>query len=56
MNDDQCEAIILAIDRLTAAVSEVAEKVDGIGSYYDYDLRKEVHLVAEVLEDIKNRL
>lgn len=50
MNDEQCMALIDAIKELTSAVREVAENVDGISSYYDFELRKELHLIAEVIE------
>lgn len=56
MNDEQCNAIIDAIKVLTSAVQAVADNVDTIYTYYDGDLRKEVHLIAEVIEDIGSRL
>ncbi len=56
MNDEQCNTIISAIKELTTAVQTVAENIDGISSYYDHNLRKEVHLIAEVIEDIGYKL
>ena len=56
MNDDQCNVIIDAIKELTDSIKEVKEAIDDLrySSYSDSDLRKEVHLIAEVLEDIKD--
>jgi len=54
MNDEQCNALIEAIKDLTSAVHTVAENIDNICSYSDYDLRKEVNLIAKILEDIKD--
>ena len=51
MTDEQCNAIVDAIKGLTMAVREVAENVDGIYSYHDTDLCKEVRLVAQILEE-----
>ncbi len=51
MNDEQCNALIEAIKELTTAVREVAENVDNISSYYDKELRKEIRLVAQILEE-----
>lgn len=54
MNDDQCNVIVKAIKELTSAVHAVGEKIEENCCYYDGDLRKEVHLIAEILEDIKD--
>lgn len=54
MTNDQCNAIIKAISELTNAVRDVATNIDNIYTYSDLDLRKEVHLIAEILEDIKD--
>lgn len=54
VTNDQCNAIIKAISELTNAVRDVATNIDNIYTYSDLDLRKEVHLIAEILEDIKD--
>lgn len=54
MNDEQCKAIINAIKDLTDSVDTVATNIDNIYTYSDCDLRKELHLIAEILEDIKD--
>jgi len=54
MNDEQCMAIVDAIKDLSSAMREVSEKIDNIGYYSDYELKKEIHLIAEILEDIKD--
>jgi hypothetical protein len=51
MNDEQFNLLINSINKLTTAVQQVAENIDNISPYSDYDLRKEVHLIAEVIED-----
>jgi len=56
MNDEQCSVIVEAIKDLTRAVNEVAQNVDNIWCYSDSELRKEVHLIAEVIEDIACKL
>lgn len=54
MNDEQCNAIIFAIKELTAATLTVAENLDAIYTYSDSDLVKQVNIIAQILEDIKD--
>ena len=54
MNDDQCTLIVEAIKDLTNAVREVGENIDNISCYSDHDLRKELRIIAQVLEDMND--
>ena len=54
MNDEQCTLIVEAIRDLSSAMREVSEKVDNISWYSDYDLVKQIKVIAEILEDIKD--
>lgn len=47
-------AIVDAIKELTSATREVAEKIDYLFNYDDTNLVKQVNLVAQILEDIKD--
>lgn len=53
MTDEQCNVIVDAIKDLTLSVREVADSLSNISPYHDDDLRKEVHLIAEIIEDFK---
>lgn len=54
MNDEQCIAIIDAIKELTSVIHTVSENIDNIRPYSDFDLLKELRLISEILEDIKD--
>lgn len=54
MNDEQCTLIVESIRELTNSIHIVGEKIDNIGYYSDYQLRKEVNFIAQILEDIKD--
>lgn len=60
MNDEQCQALIDCIDRLTKAVENntlrIEASIDNIYTTSTTQLEREIHLVAELIEDISIKL
>jgi ABC-type transporter Mla subunit MlaD len=60
MTDEQCQALIDSLDRLTQAVydntSRIEGAIDNIYTTSTRQLEKEIHLVAELIEDISIKI
>lgn len=52
MTDEQCMAIVDAINELTSAVNTVAENLDNLHTYCDSDLRKEIKVISGIMADM----
>jgi ABC-type transporter Mla subunit MlaD len=60
MTDEQCQALIDSLDRLTDAVhsssSKIENAIDSIYTTSTTQIEREIHLVAELIEDIAIKL
>ena len=60
MTDEQCQALIDSLDRLTDAVhsssSKIENAIDNIYTTSTTQIEREIHLEAELIEDIAIKL